>query len=79
MKVATYDTASPAQKAITSIVFDVLRNEYAPQFYESLYDKEITENFPLGTRVLLVGARDRDMVSAVGTIFVLRLFCVLWL
>ena len=78
MKVATYDTASPAQKATTSVVFDVVRNEYAPQFYESLYDKEITENFPLGTRVLLVGARDRDLVSVGGTMFMPHLFiCML--
>ena len=78
MKVATYDTASPQQKATTSVVFDVLRNEYTPQFYESLYDKEITENFPLGTRVLLVGARDRDLVSGVGMMYVLHLFiCML--
>lgn len=63
MKVAAYDNSSPQQKVTTTIVFGVRRNEYAPQFSESLYEKEVTENFPLGARVVLVGATDRDQVS----------------
>ena len=66
MKVAAYDSASPQQKVTTSVVFGIRRNEYPPQFSESLYEKEVTENFPLGARVLLVGATDRDQVGVTG-------------
>jgi len=47
----------------TEMIFSVRRNEYAPQFANSLYEKNIAESFPLGVVILQVVATDRDQVS----------------
>ena len=44
------------------MVFPVRRNEYEPQFTQSLYQKDISESFPLGVMILQVLGVDRDEV-----------------
>ena len=43
-------------------MFAVRRNEYGPEFTNSLYQKEISENYPLGEEIVAVRARDNDVV-----------------
>ena len=63
LRVAAYDSANPAQKIFTEILFPVRRNEFAPEFAKNLYQKEVSENFPIGVAILTVSASDRDKVS----------------
>ena len=62
--VIVYDSANPQQKARAQLVLAVRRNENTPVFTQSLYEKEISENFPLGEEIVKVAATDGDVVCS---------------
>ena len=60
LHVEAYDSAYPLNKAREYITVSVNRNANPPAFGQNNYEKTISENFPLVSEVVTVGASDPD-------------------
>jgi protocadherin Fat 4 len=61
LKVQAYDSSNPNQMIYTEIAIPVKRNEFAPTFSKSIYQMDISENYPLGVSIVKVEATDKDL------------------
>ncbi len=55
-----YDSSNPSQRAEVKVMVTVQRNVNGPVFSDGNYDARISENYPIGERVVTVSASDSD-------------------
>ena len=63
IRVVTYDSCNPVQKAAAFVRVTVVRNENRPVFGQSEYTINIEETQPLGVSITAITANDNDVVS----------------
>ena len=63
LKVISYDSVYPQNRASATVSVSVIRNANEPKFEKSSYTKTISEDFELGVSVIDVKATDADGVS----------------
>lgn len=63
-RVEAWDSQNPDRRVSGDLTININRNPNGPQFTRTRYDESISQNYPVGERVLDVEARDLDGVSS---------------
>ena len=60
LQIEAYDTSFPKSRSIGLVTINVNRNSNAPRFSQGLFEKTLSDDYPLVTEVLTVNATDPD-------------------